>query len=437
MKRIIILLIIYFVLPANLLSQTLPDFKARREGLMENISPKSIILIKGSSEKLRNGDVYYRFRQSSNLYYFTGIKEPDCTLLLSPGRKIYIPEKDKFVKELIFVQPKNIQKEIWGSIRPGPDEVKEKLGIEEALANTEYKFYLRNLLYEADTLFLENLNFNRLPTSELEIIDSEKENNCSIETASIVNKIFEMREIKSSLEIELIKEAVRITSKAHKNIMKKASPGMYEYELEAIMEYTFKKNSSRRNGFLPIIGSGPNSCILHYNKNNRKIIPGEMVVIDIGAEYNMYCADITRTIPISGEFSERQKEIYNIVLKAHNEAINLIYPGVEKRDIHNRIVDIISEGLINLGLLKEKQKYKKYFMHGSSHPIGLDVHDPSTSKILKSGMIVTIEPGIYIREENLGIRIEDDVLVTPFGCEVLSKSVPVTIEEIENFMNKN
>ena len=212
---------------------------------------------------------------------------------------------------------------------------------------------------------------------------------------------------------------------------------MYEYELEAILEYTFKKNGARRSGFCPIIGSGPFSCILHYNKNDRKTNPGELVVIDIGAEYKMYTADITRTIPISGKFSQRQKEIYNIVLKAHDEAISLIKPGIRKNEIHNKAVDIISDGLVNLGLIKDKKEYKKYYMHGTSHPIGLDVHDPSVSRILKPGMIITIEPGIYIREENLGIRIEDDVLVTETGYEILSKDTPVTIEEIENLMNRN
>ena len=439
-KKIIwlLLFLFYFIFSNNLLSQTPQEFKKRRERLMENISSESIIMLKGSSETLRNGDVNYPFRQSNNFYYFTGFEEPDCILFLSPGRKIYIREKREYVKELIFVPPQNIQREIWNGTRLSPEVVKEKLGIDEALPNTEYESYFRNLLFQADTLFFEYspLSLDKPLTRDLEIIKKTKERLYNLETASVNNKIIQLREIKSSSEIELIKKAVEITCEAHKNIMKEARPGMYEYELEAILEYTFKKNGARRNGFLPIIASGPFSCILHYNKNDRKINPDELVVMDIGAEYKMYTADITRTIPISGKFSQRQKEIYNIVLKAHDEAISLIKPGIRKNEIHNKAVDIISDGLVNLGLINDKKEYKKYYMHGTSHPIGLDVHDPSVSRILKPGMIITIEPGIYIRDENLGIRIEDDVLVTETGCEILSKGAPVTIEEIENLMDR-
>lgn len=439
-KKIIwlLLFLFYFIFSNNLLSQTPQEFKKRRERLMENISSESIIMLKGSSETVRNGDVNYPFRQSNNFYYFTGFEEPDCILFLSPGRKIYIREKREYVKELIFVPPQNIQREIWNGTRLSPEGVKEKLGIDEALPNTEYESYFRNLLFQVDTLFFEYspISLDKPLTRDLEIIKKAKERLYNLETASVNNKIIQLREIKSSSEIELIKKAVEITCEAHKNIMKEARPGMYEYELEAILEYTFKKNGARRNGFLPIIASGPFSCILHYNKNDRKINPDELVVMDIGAEYKMYTADITRTIPISGKFSQRQKEIYNIVLKAHDEAISLIKPGIRKNEIHNKAVDIISDGLVNLGLINDKKEYKKYYMHGTSHPIGLDVHDPSVSRILKPGMIITIEPGIYIRDENLGIRIEDDVLVTETGCEILSKGAPVTIEEIENLMDR-
>ena len=440
-KKIIWLLffLFYFIFSNNLLSQIPQEFKERRERLMENISSESIIMLKGSSETSGNGDVNSPFRQSSNFYYFTGLEIPDCILFLSPGRKIYIREKREYVKELILVPPQNIQREIWNGAKLGPEGVMEELGFESALPNTEYENYFRNLLFQADTLFFEYspLSLDKPLTRELEIIKKAKERLYNFETAPINNnKIIQLREIKSSSEIELIKKAIEITRQAHKNIMKEARPGMYEYELEAILEYTFKKNGARRSGFRPIIGSGPFSCILHYNKNDRKTNPGELVVIDIGAEYKMYTADITRTIPISGKFSQRQKEIYNIVLKAHDEAISLIKPGIRKNEIHNKAVDIISDGLVNLGLIKDKKEYRKYYMHGTSHPIGLDVHDPSVSRILKPGMIITIEPGIYIREENLGIRIEDDVLVTESGYEILSKGTPVTIEEIENLMDR-
>lgn len=437
MKKILyILLIVYFISYNYLYSQTLQEYKERREKLMENLSSESIIMIKGSNEIIRNGDVYYPFRQSSNFYYFTGIKEPDCVLFLSHGKGIYIDSKQKYVSELIFVPKTDSQKELWDGPRPNIEEISKISQIEEVLPNSELEAYMGNILSKVDTLFFDDSNISLFEpiTYEGKIIKRAKEKFYKFETANINNNITKMREIKSQSEIMLIKKAVSITSEAHKNVMKAVKPGMYEYELEAIIEYTFKKNGARENGFLPIVGSGPFSCFLHYNKNDRKIDAGDVVVIDIGAEYDMYSADITRTIPISGRFSKRQKEIYDIVLKAHNEAIKLIKPGISKDEIHKKAVEIISNGLINLGLINEAKEYKRYYMHGTSHPIGLDVHDPAISDVLMPGMIITIEPGIYIQQENLGIRIEDDVLITENGYEILSDSVPYTMEKIEKFM---
>jgi Xaa-Pro aminopeptidase len=438
MKKILyfLLLIIYFVFCDDSYSQTLQEYKDRRERLMEHLSSESIIMIRGSNEVIRNGDVYYPFRQSSNFYYFTGIKEPDCMLFLSPGKGIYIDLKQKYVNELIFVPKTDSQKELWDGPRPNIEEISKISQIEEVLPNSEMEVYMENLLSKVDTLFFDDSNISLFEpnTYEGKIIKRAKEKFYKFETASINNKIIKMREIKTQSEIMLIKKAVSITAEAHKNVMKAVKPGMYECELEAIIEYTFKKNGARENGFLPIVGSGPFSCFLHYNKNDRKINAGDVVVIDMGAEYDMYTADITRTIPVSGRFTKRQKEIYNIVLKAHNEAIKLIKPGIRKDEIHKKSVEIISNGLINLGLINEEKEYRRYYIHGTSHPIGLDVHDPALSDVLMPGMIITIEPGIYIQQENLGIRIEDDVLITENGYEILSDSVPYIIEKIEKFI---
>ena len=435
-KNYIFLLIVFLLAYINYVSaQTPSEFKKRRERLTNGLSHQSIVLLRSSPVKLRNGDVNYPYRQSSTFYYFTGIEEPDCFLLLSPGKKLFIDNENK--KEILFLPLKNKREEIWQGKGFNLKYIKDNLSFEEVLPLYEYKSLLDNSLSFADTLFLEKypLSDDELLSTDIRLILKARKRLPSLEIAPITEKINTMREIKSSAEIALIEKAVEITIKAHKAVMKYEKPGMYEYELEGLIDFTYKKNGAKRHGFLPIIGSGTNSCILHYKKNDKKIENGEVIVIDTGAEYKMYTADITRTIPVSGRFSGRQKEIYNIVLKAHNEAVNIIKPGIDEKNIHKKAIEVITDGLLQLGLIENQSEYKRYFMHGTSHPVGLDVHDVSVSSILKPGMVITVEPGIYIREENLGIRIESDVLVTDAGYEVLSEYLPITVEEIEKFMS--
>ena len=230
-----------------------------------------------------------------------------------------------------------------------------------------------------------------------------------------------------------MRKAIDITSEAHRNVLKMARPGMYEYQLEAEIEKTFKELGAERNGFPSIVGSGPFSCILHYGENRRQTKAGDVIVMDIGAEYGMYSADVTRTIPISGKFSPKQRDIYQLVLDAQQASFDAIKIGGTLKDLENAVVDVLSAGLVKLGYIDNASDHKKYTLHGTSHWLGMDVHDVGMMKKLQPGMVFTVEPGIYIPELELGVRIEDDVLITEDGYEILSDS-PKTIDAIEKAM---
>ena len=271
-------------------------------------------------------------------------------------------------------------------------------------------------------------------------------------TADIAQILGNMRLVKSEYEINQLRKAIEITCISIIEVLKNAKPGMYEYQLQAVLEYNYKMNGSLRIGFPSILGSGPNSCILHYVTNNRQTENGDMVVMDVGAEYNYYTADVTRTFPVNGKYSPAQKRIYNIVLGAQNEAINFIKPGIKFYQVDSVARAYVKKGLVTLGLLNEAENSLKFFMHGTSHWLGLDVHDAGSYSVsgtkgdreIVPGMVLTVEPGIYIAEGtagvspeyyNIGVRIEDDILVTETGWENLSKMAPREINEIEALMN--
>jgi len=245
-----------------------------------------------------------------------------------------------------------------------------------------------------------------------------------------------MVQIKSTAEMANVRKAVEITAEAHRTVMRSMQPGLYEYQIDAIIQYIYRINGAPGVGFPSIIGSGPNSVVLHWMENSRKMMDGDLVVVDIGSEYGLYWADITRTIPVNGTFNERQKEIYEIVLKANEEAIKMVAPGVAFTDITKKAEETLANGMVQVGLIKDVKDFRKYYYHGLGHHIGLINLPGGEIDTLETGMLITIEPGIYIREEALGIRIEDDVLVTEQGYEVLSKEVPKKIPEIEKLMQE-
>jgi len=243
-----------------------------------------------------------------------------------------------------------------------------------------------------------------------------------------------LRQVKSSTEIRLIERAVDITCAALRKAMRAARPGVYEYQLAALIEYEFKMRGARELAFPAIIGSGPNACILHHERLDRRIAGGDLVLMDVGAEYCHYAADITRTVPASGRFTERERLLYGIVLRAQEAGIRSIRPGVSLAEVQRVTRKEVARGLLELGLIRSEAEARKYLPHGTSHGLGLDVHDPIPGRILRAGMVITVEPGIYLPRENLGIRIEDDVLVTGDGCRVLSAGLPRTAEEVERWI---
>jgi len=387
-----------------------------------------------------------KYLPDKDFYYLTGFDEPNAVCLLAPDHK-----EHKFA---LFVRPKDEKQEIWHGRRAGVEGAKQDFGADEA--------YPIDKLDEDLTKYLNGINkiYYQMGSDEdfnQKIVGLMKRYrpHTLIDTGEILH---EMRLLKSTSELNLMRKAAEITEMAHREAMKAVKPGMYEYELEALIDYIFRKNGAVGSAFPTIVGAGSNSTILHYATNNCQIQDNALVLIDAAAEYQYYDADVTRTIPANGKFSDIQKAIYNIVLEAQFAAIEMVKPGNRLEDFHNKAVQVITEGLIKLGFLSgevdeliESEKHKKIYMHNTGHWLGMDSHDvgkrkiEGQSRILEPGMVLTVEPGIYISKDTedvppeywgIGVRIEDSVLVTEDGNEVLTAGIPKTIEDIERFMRE-
>jgi Xaa-Pro aminopeptidase len=423
-------------------------YKERREILRNSHSEKSLIISLTADIRNRQNDVNHPYRQNSNFLYLTGMPYPQSALILAPGGILH---EGKISKEFLFINPRNSSKEAWEGALMGIEEAK-MLGIETILPYSSLQSFVMEHLKGKDTMY-----FTGLPTSNVAIPLSEKP--FSIEQKlkeelhltypelyikTSLPKLIAMREIKDVDEIRLMKKAIDISIDGHISAMKQAKAGITEYELEAMMEYTFKKEGAEDIGYSSIMGAGYNACILHYNSNRKATLNGDLVLADCGAEYQNYTADITRTFPVNGVFTPDQKTLYNIVLEAADSAILESKIGNAFRAPHNAAKKVILKRLQALGIIESEDQLKWYFMHGTSHYLGLDVHDPGTGGTLKDGSIITVEPGIYIppgspcdkRWWNIGIRIEDDILITQQGPVNLSEALPRTTESIEKLMKK-
>ncbi len=318
--------------------------------------------------------------------------------------------------------------------RPGFQSVRVSTDFQQAFEST--------LLAATGTVYLDSPRARSLSaplSADEQWVRAARDRGASFALKPAAPLLGALRPVKSPEEIATLKTAAEITAAAQREAMRSAEPGMFEYQLESIIEHVFRVNGADGPGFSTIVGSGPNSCTLHWSTNSRKTEPGDVVVMDIGALYGMYTADITRTIPISGTFTTRQRSVYEIVLRANEEAIKMIAPGVDMTDINNKVNDVLAEGLVALGLIKDKSGLRQFYTHGLSHSVGLQVHDLGgalTVGVLKAGMVITIEPGLYIPAENLGVRIEDDVVVTDAGHEVITAAAPKAVAEIERLMQE-
>ncbi|WP_413166545.1 aminopeptidase P N-terminal domain-containing protein [Capilliphycus salinus ALCB114379] len=433
---------------------TSAEYQQRRQQLMEKIGNGTAIFRSAPMAVMHN-DVEYAFRQESDFFYLTGFNEPNAVAVLAPHH-----EEHKFV---LFVQPKDLEKETWTGYRTGVEKAKEVYGADEAYSIAELDEKLPKYLQKADRIFYrlghdEAFNNKVLKHWQrlMRVYPKHGTGPIAIQDAGTI--LHSMRLIKSETELELMRKAADISVKAHNHARNFAQPGRYEYEIQAEMEHIFGLNGGTP-AYPSIIASGQNACILHYIENNRQLQEGDLLLIDAGSSYNYYNADITRTFPVSGKFTPEQKTIYEIVLKAQLAAIEQVKPGNPYKNVHDAAVRVIVEGLMDLGLLAgdieeiiKEEKYKPFYMHRTGHWLGLDVHDVGVyqwgenPQALQPGQVLTVEPGIYIspqikpvegqpevdeRWRGIGVRIEDDVLVTSGGYDVLTAGVPKSVEEME------
>jgi Xaa-Pro aminopeptidase len=459
------------------------DLAKRRAAVASKIGDKAMLIVFSAPERPKTGDVSYEYRQSNNLYYLTGITQSETTFVMMPGNATR--------KEIIFAKDRDPAAETWTGKILSKEEVQEISGVQTVFSSTEFETFMETILnlrpyavsryvltQEYDKFFdaLRNSQANIYLVFEGETLSGPK-----TEEAEFSGRIrdrfsgfavrnawpilTELRQVKSAYEIKMLKEAIDITGDGLLLAIKTAKPGAWEYEIEAVLEETYKRRNAFDWGFPSIIASGPNATTLHYESSQRQMQSGDLLLMDVGAEFNFYTADITRTIPVNGKFTPEQADVYNIVLQAQEAAMKAIKPGVVLPDVHKAGTEVVKEGLKKLGLITDTtgDQYKIWFMHGVSHWLGMDVHDTGDrSRPLEPGMAFTVEPGIYIREDalnnlpqnpenekfkaavksafekykNIGIRIEDDVLVTATGYEHLSKKAPRTITDVENAMRK-
>lgn len=428
---------------------------ARLTEFMSRMEPDAVAVLFSAPEILRNGDNHFEFRQDTDFFFLTQLNEPGSVAVLLPSHPTH--------KYVLFVRPRKREEEIWTGVRTGVEGAVETYGADAAFEIGKLDEELPKLLEGRARLYFRLGHREGNDKRVVAIINRLKEQIRSgaewpvdiVDPGTIID---EMRLRKDESELANLREATRISAEGHVAAMRACRPGMYEYELEAVTEYVFHKLGAQSPGYCSIVGAGFNSTILHYNTNRSQINDGDIVLIDAGAEYNLFTGDITRTFPANGRFSKAQQAVYDVVLTTQKEVIKMIKPGVGFMSLHERAVELISDGLIDLGLVSgsrneviEKGDYRKFFMHRTGHWLGMDVHDVGRYRVgeewrlLEPGMVFTVEPGIYIPAGtegvpsdyfNIGVRIEDDILVTADGFEVLTSGAPKEVGDIEATMKQ-
>lgn len=423
-------------------SQINPNlFINNRNLLSAKLEENSIAIFNANDIMPTNSDGTMPFKQNSDLFWLSGVDQEESVLA--------IVKNNNQVQEMLFLKETNEQIAIWEGAKLDKELAQKNSGVEKIYWLNQMDEVLNFNIEKADKIYL-NKNIHSRSTSEVETRDDRFRKTLTkrhpkkeiVEVAPIMH---ELRFIKSEIEIELMKHACDITEKGLRRILPIIKPGIMEYQIEAELMHEFLSNRSAGFAYQPIIGSGVDSCVLHYIDNNKICKDGDILLMDFGAEYANYASDLTRTVPVNGRFSERQKNVYNAVHRVMKEATNMLRPGTDHKKMQQEVIKIMEEELISLGLFDKedvkrqdpsKPMYKKYFMHGTSHSLGLDVHDVGdTNTPMQPGMVFTCEPGIYIREEGLGIRLENDVLVTSGDPDDLMKNIPIDYQEIESLMN--
>ncbi len=467
-------------------------YAQHRHRLGEIVGPDGLAIIPAASEEIRNHDVMHPFRQDSAFWYLTGFHEPDAVAIITPGHD----EGDY----TLLVRPKDPAMEVWTGIRSGTDKAREKFGADTAYEIGEFDAVLERLMIGREVLWYTSGNeaFDAKVTKIINSARSHREKMGGVVPSSVRDvsvPLGEMMLIKGEAEAESLRQACRLTAKGHREAMRYAKPGMAEFEIQAALEYYWRLNGSRRNGYPSIVASGANACVLHYEENDTLIGDSDLILIDAAAEIDGYSSDITRTFPVNGSFTEPQRAVYEIVLAAQKRGVEMSVPGSSMRAVHDEATRILSEGMVDIGLLPgpvedvlAMHHYQHFFMHGTGHWLGLDVHDRGSYRLdglprpIEPGMSFTVEPGIYVAQDKgeieltmlihdtdewnerrirlgraaasameeeekesadkithvvpdeflgIGVRIEDDILATAEGNENMTESVPVEIDEIE------
>jgi len=417
-------------------------FIENRSNLVHKLKDKSIVIVHSNDVLPSNADGTLGFKQNSDLFYLTGIDQEESILVLFPD------SPDESLREILFIRETDEHIKVWEGEKLNKKEAQDISGIQRIFWTKQFDSILSKLVFYADNVYL-NLNEHDganllFETRERRFIDEFKQKFPLHQLLRLAPLMHELRVIKSKIEIELISKAIAITQKGFERLAQFLRPGVYEFELEAELIHEFLINRSRGHAFAPIMASGKNACVLHYVTNNHLCNDGEIILMDFGAEYANYNADITRCLPVNGKFTPRQKAVYQSVLTILKESSKLICAGNTMTKLRESVGEMMEEELIKLGLLtkeairkqnSESPLYRKYFPHGISHHLGLDVHDVgSRYEIFKPGMLFTCEPGIYIPEENLGIRLENNILIQENGNIDLMANIPIEIEAIEELM---
>lgn len=428
---------------------------------MRRMDKNSVAIIPAAREAVRSHDTQYRYRQNSDFFYLTGFEEPEAIAVIAPGKE------KKFT---MFVRPRDLEQEIWNGYRSGVEGAVKDYNADEAFPISEFDEKLQEIMDGPDVLYYAFGHTSpEMDQKIIRQITSMRETNRKplepprtiVDPSTILH---EMRVIKSEAEIEIMQTAADIAADAHVEAMKSVRPGMKEYEVEAMLEAYFRKRGASGSSYTSIVGGGGNATVLHYISNQDELKDGELLLVDAGAEYQGYASDITRTFPINGKFTQAQRDIYDLVLKTQKSCVDMVRPGIRLEDLKTHSVELLTEGMVELGLLKgdpkkliEEKKYMQFYMHNLGHYLGIDVHDAGRyyfngeSRPAEVGMVMTIEPGLYISPDTsripdefnkdipeqylgIGVRIEDDVLVTERGARVLTHRVPKDPEEIEALM---
>lgn len=437
--------------------------KPQLKEFMRRMDKDSVAIIPAAREAVRSHDTNYRYRQNSDFFYLTGFEEPEAIAVIAPAKE------KKFT---LFVRPRDLDQEIWYGYRAGVEGAMRDYGAEEAFTIDQFAEKLTEILDGPSVLYYAfghtDSDVDQKIIQQLTVMRESNRKPFEAPTSIIDPStiLHEMRVLKTPEEIDIMQRAADIAAEAHVEAMKTVRPGMMEYEVEAMLEAYFRKHGASGSSYTSIVGAGGNATILHYIDNKDELKDGDLLLVDAGAEYKGYASDITRTFPINGKYTKAQSEIYDLVLKTQKSCVDMVRPGVRLEDLKTHSVELLTEGMVELGLLKgdpkkliEEKKYMQFYMHNLGHYLGIDVHDAGRyyfkgeSRPAEVGMVMTIEPGLYISPDTsripegfnkeipaqylgIGVRIEDDVLVTENGARVLTHKVPKEREEIEALMAK-